>query len=59
MQCYEYLATQQYARRYLGDWTERYDDLELAEVLDERRVRHVPEIERMSRAGLESIGSAR
>lgn len=38
MQCYEYLAIQLYARRYLDEWTEGFDDLQLAEALDDRDV---------------------
>lgn len=48
MQCYEYLAIQHYARRHLGDWTGRFDDLELAEVLDEQDVRSFGDLKRMS-----------
>lgn len=44
MQCYEYLAIQRYARRHLGEWTEKYDDLELAETLDERDVRSLKDV---------------
>lgn len=56
MQCYEYLAIQQYARRHLGNWTEQYDDLQLAEVLDEHGVRDLADLERVESGP--SIGSA-
>lgn len=48
MQCYEYLAIQHYARRHLGEWTERYDDLELAEELDRRNVETLQDVKRLS-----------
>lgn len=48
MQCYEYLAIQRYARRHLGEWTEKFDDLELAEELDRRNVRTLRDIKRLS-----------
>lgn len=47
MQCYEYLAIQRYARRHLGKWTEKFDDLELAEELDRRNVRTLRDIKRL------------
>lgn len=47
MQCYEYLAIQQYARRHLGDWTENFDDLELAEELDRRGVKTLQDVKRL------------
>jgi hypothetical protein len=47
MQCYEYLAMQRYARRHLGRWTEKYGDLELAEVLDEQGVRDLQDVKRI------------
>jgi hypothetical protein len=49
MQCYEYLATQYYARRYLGEWTGKLDDLELAEALDEQNVETLQDARRVSR----------
>jgi hypothetical protein len=39
MQCYQYLARHYQARRQFGPWADQYDDLDLAEVLDERRER--------------------
>lgn len=48
MQCYEYLAIQRYARRHLGEWTERFDDLELAEELDSRDVETLRDVKQLS-----------
>lgn len=48
MQCYEYLAIQRYARLHLGPWTEKFDDLELAEVLDDQAVEGFEDVKRMS-----------
>lgn len=47
MQCYEYLAIQHYARRHLGDWTESFDDLELAEELDRRNVETLQDVKQL------------
>jgi hypothetical protein len=49
MQCYEYLAIQYYARRHLGEWTGKLDDLELAEALDEQNVETLRDARRLSR----------
>lgn len=46
MQCYEYLAVQRFARRHLGQWTDKYDDLDLAEVLDDQGVTSVEDVRR-------------
>lgn len=48
MQCYEYLAIQRYARRFLGEWTEELDDLELAEELDRRNVKTLQDVKRLN-----------
>lgn len=48
MQCYEYIAIQHYARRYLGDWTEGFDDLELAEKLDEHNVESLRDVKQLN-----------
>lgn len=48
MQCFEYLAIQYYARSYCADWAEHYDELELAEVLDEREVHSFEDIIRIA-----------
>lgn len=47
MQCYQYLAIQHYARRYLGEWTEELDDLELAEELDKQEVETLRDVKRL------------
>lgn len=47
MQCYEYLAIQQYARRHLGEWTEELDDLDLAEELDSRNVESLRDLKQL------------
>lgn len=47
MQCYKYLAIQRYARRYLSEWAEKLDDLELAEELDRRNVETLSDIKRL------------
>lgn len=47
MQCYEYLAIQLYARRHLGNWSEQYDDLELAEVLDDHDVQSLKDVKQV------------
>lgn len=47
MQCYEYLATRHYVRRYLGDRARACDELELAEALDERGVSSLREAQRL------------
>lgn len=57
MQCYEYLAVQRFARRQLGQWTDKYDDLDLAEVLDDRNVTSVEDVRRMG-AGDQSPGAS-
>lgn len=49
MQCYQYLALQRYARRHLGEWTEKLDDPQLAEELDRRNVRTLRDVDRLSR----------
>lgn len=48
MQCYQYLAIQQYARRHLGEWTRDLDDLDLAEELDEQEVRTLQDVKQLS-----------
>lgn len=48
MQCYEYLAIQHYARRHLGEWTEQFDDLELAEELDRQDVETLQDVKRLN-----------
>lgn len=48
MQCYEYLAIQHYARRHLGEWTEKLDELELAEELDSRNVESLRDVRQLS-----------
>ena len=48
MHCYEYLAIQHYARVHLGEWTEKFDDLELAETLDDEDVTSFRDIKRMN-----------
>lgn len=48
MQCYEYLAIQHYARRHLGEWTEQFDDLELAEELDRQDVETLRDVKRLN-----------
>lgn len=48
MQCYEYLAIQHYARRHLGEWTEQFDDLELAEELDRQDVGTLRDVKRLN-----------
>ncbi len=50
MQCYEYLAIRQYARHFLGESTDRYDDLELADRLDDCNVVSIRDIDGIEHA---------
>lgn len=50
MQCYEYFAIRQYARHCLGESTDGYDDLDLADRLDDLNVDSIRDVSRLSAA---------
>lgn len=48
MQCYRYLTIRYYARSRLGEWTEHFDELELAGMLDEEDVADFADVKRIN-----------